>query len=432
MGRWWKSWPTLPTIWRKGVDGGLTPVPECGSVNTVPTGDIPQRVTPPSRRQGLHVEVLRAGDRLRPLRSSWRALAGELPFRDWSWLEPWAEIYVPAGELFVLVAREGDGSVVGLVPWHLDRGAAGRVLRWLGVGEVYSDHPGILCREGYEERVARATAAALTVELEPHWDLLDLATVPVKDRTVGWLREALRGEGCVELRRPHPEMGWRIPLPERWEDFLAGLSRSHRKQLRRLVRAFDRSPTMTHRRVESPEDLARVWPTVVDLHQRRRAALGDRGAFDSPLFGPFLLRASGILLEEGRLGLHWLESEGRIIAIDHQVIDGPVVYSYLVGMSPEHRALRPGALLTALTIRSAIEEGFTGYDLLRGNQPYKAHWGAKPRKYTRVMVANRRARARVALEATRSMDVLMGALRAVKRRLIPPSKGQVDPMRRVG
>lgn len=376
-------------------------------------------MTSTQQRQGLHLEVLHSSARLAPLRSEWNALAGDYPFRRWSWLAPWADGYAPEGSLFVVTARAGDGSLVGLAPWWVERCRSGRVLRWLGGGEVYSDHPGLLSRPGYEERSARAMALALTRDLGSRWDLIDLSTVPVGERPVEWLRKALRTEGCVELVRPHPEMGWRISLPDRWDAFLAELSRSHRKQLRRLVRAFDGSDSLVHGRVESAADLSSVWPTVVDLHQRRRLSVGDRGAFSSPRFSLFLQTASHLLLDEGCLSLHWLEHEGEVIAADYQVSAGPVVHSYLVGMSPEHRRLRPGALLTALTIRSAIEEGFSGYDLLRGNQAYKAHLGAEPRRYDCILIANRRAGARLALEATRCTDRVTGVLRALKHRLLP-------------
>ena len=47
-------------------------------------------------------------------------------------------------------------------------------------------------------------------------------------------------------------------------------------------------------------------------------------------------------------------------------------------------------LSTILAIRTAIEEGQHTYDLLRGDEPYKAHWRAQPSPSVELRVAARR------------------------------------------
>lgn len=47
-------------------------------------------------------------------------------------------------------------------------------------------------------------------------------------------------------------------------------------------------------------------------------------------------------------------------------------------MLPEKSKLEPGHLMIAFAVRRAIEQQRNMIDFLRGNQPYKAYWGADP------------------------------------------------------
>src|SRR5262249_28671949 len=142
------------------------------------------------RRTCMRVERINTWEELEAIRDDWNAVSGNMPLRSWDWLAAWWKFYGsisnnsrPAGdnpsqrELFVLAvyeeskpAGENAGGLVGIAPWYIDRSAIkGRVVRWLGDGEVCTDHSSLICAPANIDLVANAVASA-AVERFDNWD----------------------------------------------------------------------------------------------------------------------------------------------------------------------------------------------------------------------------------------------------------------------
>jgi CelD/BcsL family acetyltransferase involved in cellulose biosynthesis len=226
------------------------------------------------------------------------------------------------------------------------------------------------------------------------WDLIEWTGIqaddPIIDRLVGEL--AARG-GMVHWR---PGMScWRIALQDSLEGFLSRLSRDHRKKLRETTRKLIDSGRAVLRTARDMDQLARGEKILIDLHQRRRQALGDVGRFASPRFAGFHREMMRQLLLAGQLRLHWIELDGRPVAAEYQIASGDTVYAYQSGIEPEALDQSPGRLAHLLTIRRAIQEGYRTFDFLRGDEPYKAHWRAEPWRTVEIRIAAPRASSRL-------------------------------------
>lgn len=341
---------------------------------------------------------------------SWDRLAGGVPFRTWAWLSSWWRHY---GEqpgrktsLYVLAAMDSGDELVGVAPWYLDVSASGRrIVRFLGSGEVCSEYLGVLCAPESEDRVSEAMAEWITEKANgkgddpkssgsDRWDLLEWTGVDAGDRVVGTLADRLHAMGNTVHRRPGPDC-WRIELPTRWDDYLAGLSKNGRKKARRILHSMFDTGRAVLRTVGQMSELPEAMELLVDLHQRRRRALDEPGCFASPRFAAFHREVVEHLLRAGSLQLHWLEIDGKPAAAEYDLVGDGVVYSYQGGMDPELRDVSPGRLITIATIRWAIENGYRAFDLLRGNEPYKAHWRAEPRPSVEFRIVPNRPAARV-------------------------------------
>jgi CelD/BcsL family acetyltransferase involved in cellulose biosynthesis len=329
---------------------------------------------------------------------SWNELASGIPFRRWEWLECWWRHYgQTAGkswrgrELYVLAAIERGESLVAVAPWYLERSPTlGRVVRFLGGGEVCSEYPSVFTRPGSENAVAEAIADWLAAAEGPdHWDALKLDGVEQHDLNVGRLLECLADRDHFIHRRPGPNC-WRLPLPTTWEQYLAMLSKCHRKQLRRLDRDYFRSGRAVVHWVRRVEDLDRALAILVELHQRRWRTRGQSGCFASRRFVEFHRELAARLLPQDGLLMNWLELDGRPIAAEYHLAGPGIVYAYQSGIDPEGLAHQPGRLSNLAAIRRAIERGDQAFDFLRGDEPYKAHWRAVPRAtYESVAVPSR-------------------------------------------
>lgn len=342
------------------------------------------------------------------LRRNWNVLAAGEPLVSWEWLTSWWQHYGPAirrrgGNLLVLAVESLEGELVGLAPWYIAAGLRGRVIRFLGDGEVCTDYLTLLAAESWGSQVVECLAAwlaatsgsahrvrqsgvqsnAAVLRLDRldrwHcWDLIELEGIDAADVLVQGLMQALGRHG-MHVESQTGVRCWRVVFPSTWDAFLARLSKSHRKQVGRCQRRYLDTGRAVLRTVKTPEELARGLQILQDLHVRRRQALGDTGRFADSRFAGFLNQACGLLLETGQLRLCWLEIDGQPAAAEMHVAGPRTVHAYQSGVEPRLLEHEPGRIITLATLQRALAEGYGEFDFMRGDEPYKAHWRAEPR-----------------------------------------------------
>lgn len=342
-------------------------------------------------------------DELTPYVDDWNRLAAGSPFRGWTWLSHWWRHYGPQSKsealrirLTALCVFDESDALVGIAPWYLDCSAIrGRVLRFLGSGEVCSDYLGVLCYPAREEAVVEALADYLVKNAfadDPdamRWDLLDLEGIDAEDHVMSNLVDHLAMLGCSTHRRPGMNC-WRMELPADWESFVASLGRNRRRDLRRLERNYLDTDRVVLHRVTRTEELPKAMDILVDLHQRRHNAQGEPGCFASPRFLAFFRDVVPELLRQGHLQFHWLELDGKAAAAEYQLTGNGVLYQYQAGMDPDAIEHRPGYMINVAILREAVASGCRWFDFLRGDEPYKACFGARPRPSVKFRVAPHR------------------------------------------
>jgi CelD/BcsL family acetyltransferase involved in cellulose biosynthesis len=342
----------------------------------------------------MNVELVSESSRLAALEGPWNALAANSPLLSWEWMSLWWKHYGrPAAtqgraSLYVLAAWDGD-SLVGVAPWYAELGRLGRrKLRFLGSGEVCTDYLTIMAAPGRDAEVVQAVADFLLPNRSrpssgpANWHSLDFDGIDATDGAMALLGKALTDRGALLYERPGMRT-WRLALPDNWETFVTSFSKTRRKQMRQWMHDIETGRIAMHV-ARTPADLARGWPILIDLHQRRRRSLGDPGCFASPRFGAFHAEVAAALLESGRLQLTWIERNGKPLASEYMLMGGGVAYCYQSGIEPLETELQPGHLAVMATVANAIENGCTGYDFMRGEEPYKARWHAEPRPAIRL------------------------------------------------
>jgi CelD/BcsL family acetyltransferase involved in cellulose biosynthesis len=120
------------------------------------------------------------------------------------------------------------------------------------------------------------------------------------------------------------------------------------------------------------------------LHAARWHARGEPGVLAAPSLRTFHREALHALFCAGLVRLHALRHEGCVIAAQYVLQHRTCAWSYLSGFDPQWSALSPGTLLMAHSIERAIEEGGRTFDLLRGEEPYKALWTTRVHETARA------------------------------------------------
>ena len=110
--------------------------------------------------------------------------------------------------------------------------------------------------------------------------------------------------------------------------------------------------------------------------------------------------ATQALLDAGKLWVAWLQKGNTPIAAYYCLADQGALNCYQSGLDPDHLDDEPGRILLLMLLRRALRLGFSSLDLLRGNEPYKSHLGAKPQASLNVFVGNRTLLGRAAFSLT--------------------------------
>jgi CelD/BcsL family acetyltransferase involved in cellulose biosynthesis len=350
----------------------------------------------------MHIRRARTPAEFDALADRWNHLSGDVPFRRWEWNRAWWRHYGQTHELFVLTVYDNAGLLVGLAPWYMEQTpGAGRVIRFLGSGEVCSEYATLLIEPGHEVDVCSTLVQWLadavsdsTHDSENRWDLLELAGVDADDDIVTALRLRFATDDFTIHERPGLNC-WRIPLPATWDEYLAMLSRPNRRRVRSAEKRLRESADCKIKPVANEADFELAWNLLVDLHQRRRHSLGEPGCFSSEPFGQFLRNVSKQFLHAGYLHMVHIELAGRPIAAALNFWGGHVTYAYQVGIDPESLAENPGWLVNTACIQHAIATAQLGFDLLRGDEPYKGHLRAQPRPSKELRIVPNRLRSQL-------------------------------------
>jgi len=299
-----------------------------------------------------------------------------VPFLTWQFQTAWwRRLGAAEGQLHLLGVQDGAAEWAGAVPLFETTTLEGPVLR-LGGGIDVADYLDLIAVAGHEEAVWKAVLATLA-DAPARW--LDLRPVPAASPTVALLPELARAAGFA-CRIEREERCPVIELPASWDAYLAGLSGKDRHELRRKLRRAAAGGS----RVEvarSPGGVTALMDSFLALHRKSK---GGKARFMDERMEGFFREMGAAVAAAGWAALWLLWLEDRPAAALFCFEYGQSVAVYNSGFDPDARALSPGVALVARTIEDAIARGFRRYDFLRGEEPYKYGFGARPTDVMRV------------------------------------------------
>ena len=381
----------------------------------------------------MEVHCVRDGLGFAALRGEWTALIerGQAsPFLRWEWLYPWWNRLHPERTPLLLVAREGAGSLVGILPLSAAvtrvGGVAARRLSWLGEDLVGSDYLDVLSVPGSEDRVGRAFGQWLG-RWSGGWDVLELHDVEKGAPGTAALLAELPGTHAV-VRSERFTCPGRTFIPgEPFDLFLRRTAR--RDNYLRRRKWLERQPGHALQITREPGALSAPLGSFFHLHARRWASEGGSQGIRGPRVEAFHREATRLLAETGLLRLYTLKVGGEAVASVYAINDRGTFSYYQGGYAPEWGSKSVGLVLVGETFRDAIESGCTRYDFLRGTEGYKADWvdGARHTEALCVLAPTLAARAYAAsLEMQRVGRGLVKSLLPVRlKERIQRSRRQV-------
>jgi CelD/BcsL family acetyltransferase involved in cellulose biosynthesis len=276
-------------------------------------------------------------------------------------------------DLLLIAIRTDAGQLVGIAPLFGSTDPLGqRNLAFVGCVDV-SDYLDLLIDRDYVEPVYQALLDYLAGP-GVKWDKLYLCSLPHNSITHTQLAEATRQRGWqVEVKQQ--DICPVITLPGSWDEYLAGINKKQRHEIRRKIRRIETEADTRWYVVDSEAEITRAMRDFITLHQK---STKDKEGFWNDDLISFFQTLAARLTQLGWLKLYFIElndiQAAAMLCFDYN----NEFLLYNSGYDPEQFAhLSPGNVLTAYTIQDAIQRGRSRYDFLRGDEIYKFRFGAE-------------------------------------------------------
>ena len=209
---------------------------------------------------------------------------------------------------------------------------------------------------------------------------LDLFSIGEDSPTLAILPDLARDRGyAVDVNAE--DVAPRIELAETWDEYLSGLSKKDRHELRRKLRRLDGQGNWRWYCVSDPEEASAHMDLFVDLMRRSDPAKAE---FLTAEREDFFRRMVEAIATEGLLRLFFMEMDDTPVATSMCFDYDGVRMLYNSGHDPEYRYYSVGLLLHSMCLRDALERGYRYFDFLRGDEPYKYRLGGADHHLYRI------------------------------------------------
>ena len=168
------------------------------------------------------------------------------------------------------------------------------------------------------------------------------------------------------------------PLTKDYPAYLAARPGQLRSTLKRRAKHFTAAGA-TIRRVDNDDatDVARALDALASLHDSRWA---EQSGFlaEWVRFG----RAAAVGAAAGDVVMHELvDADGEVVAIEADLVTDDRLAFYQAGRRTDRDWRAAGSVVKAHIIDWACHDGFHEFDLLRGDESYKADWATEHREH---------------------------------------------------
>ena len=284
------------------------------------------------------------------------------------WQEAWWESMGAAGQELRIVKLSDGESAIGIAPLMKSQG----LVTFLGSTDLWDMHDFIVVR-GREQDFYGGLVDYLDTE---EWSEVRLESLPEGSHTLSHL-PALALDRGYRVERTEEDTLMGVSLPGTWDEYLTGLRKKDRHELRRKLRRLQETVDFQIHRLSDTREVAEAMDEFLHLMGQSRE---EKSHFLTDERYAFFREISPRMAERGLLHLFFLEVEGVRTAATVCFDYNNVWSLYNSGHNTDYAALGTSFLLKALCLKDAIGEGKNYFDLLRGTEQYKHHLGATGRE----------------------------------------------------
>jgi len=313
-------------------------------------------------------------------------------FLTWEWLSLWWKHFGKGRKLLTL-AIEDERRILAIAPLMLSKHkvpSLGTINKVEFIGAPHSDYHNFIILDK-EEECLELILKYLKDNIS-EWDWIELKEIPESTRTARVLRMlAPRLSPDLKVKERFCSICPFISLPASFELLMQAMSRSMRENFRRYLRKMRaRYDVELHRYDEAGFSVADAMKTFITLHQEKWQSVNSPGLFgENESFRNFHVDLARSLADRGWLGLFFLMASGEPVAAQYAFEYKQKMYAYLSGFDPEYSKYSIGNLTIMLILQECIKKGVMEYDMMRGQESYKAWWTNESRRSLEVRLVRR-------------------------------------------
>lgn len=300
-----------------------------------------------------------------------QAVKPDNTFLSYEWFSCWSRYFSTTGELEILVLFDPNNIPVAIAPLLRSDSR----LCFLADREV-TDYCDFIFPAERAETLLREILGFITKEL-PEINSLQLINIPESSPTLKHLI-GLAPDLGLSVFKQVSEVAPILDLPGTYAEFLAGLSRKNRHELRRKLKKYDLLTDIKVTTFTSPKKIRTEMAAFIELH---KLCGRDKSIFwEKPGMPDFFRDIAFELAKDGRAELNLLILKEDLLAAQFNFIEDEKILLYNTAFATEYAELSPGIYLFDFRIKKAIAEKRKKMDFLRGREKYKYYFGAQDSK----------------------------------------------------
>jgi CelD/BcsL family acetyltransferase involved in cellulose biosynthesis len=294
-----------------------------------------------------------------------------------AWLETWWRTFKPGTELYLTAVRDSS-AIIGIAPLHLD----GNEARFVGSPDV-CDYQDFITVPGRETEFFNALLDDLAGN-----GIRQLELIPVRpdSSVISSLVSIIEKRGG-SLTREEADVTLEMDLPANWEEYLGGLDKKQRHEVRRKLRRLRDAGDVQYRCLEvGPQDVDNLTDLFLKLFSLSR---GEKADFMTNQMKDFFRALAKTMVGTKLLRYGILEVDSQTVAMIMGFDYNGAMYLYNSAYDPRYDSLSVGLLSKVLCIKESISQGRKKWDFLKGAEKYKYQLGGSEIRLYNCRVAIR-------------------------------------------